>query len=106
MSCTRLDWARRVHESVLWVLQGIVWETPQCERMKDGLGEPEVVLSCAMVPLANWTNKEREEGWDKRTRITMKKKRSSSTKRAPSRLAIRHGKGRGTSPKGGKKRSG
>ena len=30
----------------------------------------------AKVLLANWMNMERQEGWDKRVRITTKKKRS------------------------------
>ena len=33
------------------------------------------------VPLANWTNRERKEGWDKKTRIITKRKRSSSRER-------------------------
>ena len=45
----------------------------------------------SLVPLANWTNREREEGCDKRARITTKGKKGSSRERAPPELEVRHG---------------
>ena len=62
--------------------------------------------SCATVPLANWMHREDKDGWDKRVRITTKKKRSSSRERARPELAIGCDKGWGASPGEKKERVG
>ena len=67
----------------VYVLQGVVGETPagMLKGVYEGQtgGAPgcsKTVVQTGQTGLANRTNRERKEGWDKRARIAMKKKRS------------------------------
>ena len=57
--------------------------------MKGRLRRTQGVLLCSHL---NWTNREREEGWDKRARITTKRKSFLGRERASPGLAIHCGK--------------